>query len=175
MSVEWSVRLAADVAMARLVARSEQMVSDVLVTAPGELELVARGLDGSEVGVVGDVSLVDGFACLIGLADGVNATGVNVIDVGYPDDAEGGVWLVCTLLPREPVAFVISVRVAVAAAGLTGADVVDEAGLLGRRVIPPAQALEIMRQVERGDETSPEGRADRIFQMLVRQSSAGHE
>jgi hypothetical protein len=66
-------------------------------------------------------------------------TGAVELDIGYPEDPEGGRWLNLTRqFYREPASHLLAIAVATAAARLTGSAVVDEhTDLTGNRLADP--------------------------------------
>jgi hypothetical protein len=84
---------------------------------------------------------------LIMTPDGEAVAGVSELDVGYPEDPEGGrrLWVTRSFY-REPASRLLGVAVAAAAARLSGSPVVDEyEELTGERLADPEAILHGLR------------------------------
>jgi hypothetical protein len=150
---EWSVRLRRTFSVTVLLDATRDVLTDLL--GEGRLSLEARATGHGAID--GDLVLSSGSSVELARVDAIDTTVVDVLDVGYPEDAEGGLWLTAASY-RTEVSMLISVSAAIAAAKLTDAHVIDEPGMLGKRVSTPAEAIERLRRVDlTGASTVEEG------------------
>lgn len=167
MSIEWNVRLNGTVSADALLTATREVLRDAIGLGVPELVLEAssRGMDHSRARVDGNMPLSSGTSIELGRVGTLDATVIDVLDVGMPDDAEGGIWLTA-LSHRTDMSMLISVSAAVAAARLCDTEVVDEPGLLGRRISTPTQAIDRLRQVDLTTAKTADERAGLIIGSL---------
>jgi hypothetical protein len=165
MSSGFDLRLRSTFTVDDLRTGTERMLTEVLPGIPPiALEVVASVRDfidhGPAAERVSEAFLRNAYGESDGLGpdfvlitpDAVAGVEISALDVGFPQDPEGGRSLfINTSLDRTPVSMLLGAVAAIAAAQLTGSPIRDENTLLtGHRIVDPDEAVTRLRTPAHG-------------------------